>query len=166
MTEKWCGYGSKNGVGCKNDVPCSIEFPWPDAADKLDALKQALKGKNTDDLTVILPFKANSLPVLRKLKGSGVGILFHSDTPNDREPSEAASKELARAIVEVDPRRLTIDDRDFALLGDRLSKIESLSLEMHTQAVPDLSKLATLRHLMLKNESGGLELRPLEKLRN
>lgn len=62
---------------------------------------------------------------------------------------------------------MTIDARGFDLLKDRLSKLDSLSLNLgspNAANVPDLSKLTNLRHLSLADESGRFDLKPLEKL--
>jgi len=158
----------KDQVCYKNDVPCTIAFPKTfkakEIAKQLEVLRRAKKATMRDSLTVSLEIGAASLPILQELKGSGASISYE-DISHGKNLSEAVSKELARAIGEVEPRQLMIDSRGFTRIDGGLSKIEALFLDVKpANAIPDLSKLATLRHLTLANEPGSLDLKPLEKL--
>jgi hypothetical protein len=156
----------------KNGVLCTLKLPPPNnakqLAEQLDILKQAKKAKQIEGLTVILDGNAANESVLSELKGSGVGILLQGP-PGTGKLSDAALQRFYQAIVEVEPRLLEIDRQRFDLVKDRLPKLESLSLVDDAPsgvAIPDLSKLTKLKHLLFVAEkvSGAIDAKPLEKL--
>jgi hypothetical protein len=157
----------------KNGVPCSLDFSQgangKDFAKQLAALKEARKNKKTLALTAMLNVGdagAAALPVLQELKSTGAGLLLDT-LPDEKSLPDGVFRNVCRAIGEVEPRLLNVDSRGLAALKDRLSTVETLILGVHPDdAVPDLSKLANLRHLLLVSEGGkgALELKSLAKL--
>jgi hypothetical protein len=152
-----------DGCVCyKNDVPCSIAFPRNRTAEqtqtRLDLLRGAKKNNQLEGLTVSVYGDDASLPVLNELKGTGVGLML--DAPSDKKIM-AISKQVARAAVEVKPKRLTTDNGTLALLDGDLSTVESLLLvcEASKEVVPDLSRLTSLRHLLL---AAGAEVKTID----
>jgi hypothetical protein len=155
-------------IAYKNGVPFSVDLAKAgsagEAAKRWKAAKQAMEGKSREGLTLMVDFDDGSLSVLQELKGSGVGLFFPDSPDVNKFPKEAAAK-LQDAIGDVEPKRMTLTEGGFAVLGGSLAKVESLYLKMeHGGAIPDLSKLTSLRCFLLANEGGSLDLKPLAKL--
>jgi hypothetical protein len=153
----------------KDDIPCTIRIPMglkrEDLAEQLELLKKAKKNNHTEGLTVVLELDDSCLPVLKELKGTGVGLAF-GNAPDEKRLVATRREELSRAIAEVEPRQVMIDDRALPLLKGEFSKLEGLSLIMDRSSpvVPDLSRFTALRHLTLVNFQGHPDLKPLQKL--
>jgi hypothetical protein len=149
----------------KNDCPCYVTFVGALGSDKgrmstcMNAIELAKKLRQTKGLVVHIPCSDESLPVLRYLRGSGVGVFM------DLTHKAAVSKEFMQALGDVEPRQLMFDGPMFDEMKGRLAQVESLILEISGDALPDLSPLDKLRHLSLVSRAESSEI-DLEGLKN
>ena len=159
----------------KNDVVSSVDLTKDengkrrDISAELAVIRLAIKEKKTKSLTVVFDMDTSSLPILQELKGTGVGLVVERGPREIKDVPDSAMKELCSAIADVEPRYLELAATEFNLIKDRLSKVESLCLSTDSppkNGIPDLSKVAQLRHLTLIAEKGRdtIDLKPLEKL--
>jgi hypothetical protein len=155
----------------KDEVPC-----WIDMADAMDpgkgkdhksleerkakclealgTMKNTLPGQGCG---VGIGFSDSFIPVLRELKGSGVGIAFCGDV-NDKT-RKVISKEFLRAVGEAKARQLMMDCRGLADLRGDLPAVESLLLAVPPgESLPDLSGLTNLRHLYVISFGPGCQI--------
>jgi hypothetical protein len=160
--------------GCyRNGVPCLLQFSKEKGdkgfAKKLEALKAAKKAGKAAGLTLSLNVAVGGaalLPVLQELKGTGAGLCLGALPDEKIQPGKVLQK-LCRAIGEVEPKLLEIDSRGFAALKDRVPNVGTLMLSIGPgDGIPDLSKFARLRQLLLVVEKGkgSFDLKPLAKL--
>jgi len=108
--------------------------------------------------------RENSVPILRALRGTGAGVCVATG----KKPAPAATrKEFLAALAEVKPRLLAIDSRLLAEMKDDLPSIETLYLEVNASgALPDLSRLRSMKHLVIVVDEGDsrVDFKPIGKL--
>jgi hypothetical protein len=159
----------------KNDVVSSVDLTKDengkrrDVSAELALIRLAIKETKTKSLTVVFDMNTSSLPILQELKGTGVGLVVERGPRAIKDMPDSAMKELCSAIADVEPRYLELAATEFNQIKERLSKVESLCLSTDSppnNGIPDLTKVAQLRHLTLIAEKGRdtIDLKPLEKL--